>query len=190
MSGYIQKYRIESARLKNWDYSTAWWYYVTINTKNHIQWFGKVNNKKMILSEIGKIVEQEWLNTPVVRNNVELDEFIVMPNHLHGIIILHKSKLSNSRDVLQNVSTKNEYFAELSPKSSTLSVIIRSFKGAVTRWCKKNGYSDFEWQARFYDRIIRNEIELNDIRYYIKQNPLNWEIENDLDEDLNKLLGG
>ncbi len=130
MSNNIKKYRIESARLKNWDYSTAWWYYVTINTKNHVDWFGSVENKKMYLN-------------------------------LHGIVILN------------NPDVETPYKASLQQKKSpTLGVVINGFKGAVTRWCNKNGYGDFKWQSRFYDRIIRNDRELYKIKNYIEQNPL------------------
>lgn len=173
MQNNIIKYRIESARLKNWDYSTAWWYYVTINTKNHIEWFGIVENKKMYLNDIGKIVEKFWQEIPQHYNSVELDYFIIMPNHLHGIIILN------------NPDVETPYKASLQQKQPpTLGIVINGFKGAVTRWCNKNGYSNFKWQSRFYDRIIRNDMELYKIRNYIEQNPLRWELDKNLPDNL------
>jgi hypothetical protein len=85
---YRSKYRIESTRLKNWDYSTPWWYYVTICTQNFILWFGELKNDKMILNDIGKIVEEEWLKTKKIRKKVDLGYYVIMPNHFHGIVIV------------------------------------------------------------------------------------------------------
>ena len=171
MSNNIKKYRIESARLKNWDYSTAWWYYVTINTKNHVEWFGNVKNKKMYLNDIGKIVENEWLKTELIRKNIELDYYVVMPNHLHGIIIINES-VETTRRV---VSTT------LQPNS--LGSIIGQFKSVCTKQIRKFE-PNFKWQARFYDRIIRNDKELYKIRNYIEQNPLRWELDKYLPDNL------
>lgn len=97
MSKYHNKYRIETARLKEWDYSTPWWYYVTIKTKDQFDHFGKVVNGKMNLNDLGKMVEQEWLKTNVIRKYVELDYFVIMPNHLHGIIILNNNTVVEAR---------------------------------------------------------------------------------------------
>ena len=88
MSKFKNTFRIESARLKEWDYSNPWWYYITINTKNHFNYFGKIENGKMMPNKLGIIVEHEWLKTKTLRANIDLDYFVVMPNHLHGIIIL------------------------------------------------------------------------------------------------------
>ncbi len=85
---FKDKYRIKSARLKDWDYSQEGYYYITICTKNREPFFGKIINNKVNLSEIGKIVEKEWLKTPQIRNNIQIDEFIIMPNHFHGILII------------------------------------------------------------------------------------------------------
>ncbi len=171
---YKNKFRIESTRLKNWDYKTPWWYFVTINTKNHQEYFGIVKNGKLILNQVGKIAEKYWLEIPIHFPFVELDYFIIMPNHSHGILILN----DHCKDVACNVFTVNvnEKFSKLSPKKHSLSTVIRSYKSAVTKWCNKNEIL-FEWQSRYFDRIIRNEPELYNIRKYIKQNLLKWEIE-------------
>lgn len=171
MSKFQNKYRIESTRLKNWDYSNPAWYYVTINTKNHISFFGKIENGKMILNYLGKIAEEEWLKTQEIRSNVDLDYYVVMPNHIHGIIILNNE---NRGDVARYVSTNGNKFSKISPKENSLSSIIRSFKSAVTKHIHELGYSSFSWQPRYYDRIIRNEKELYNIRKYIEQNPIKW----------------
>lgn len=81
-------HRIESSRLKDWDYSTPGWYYITICTKNFKNWFGEVKNGKMALNKFGDIVDEEWNRTEETRKNVELDYYVIMPNHFHGIIII------------------------------------------------------------------------------------------------------
>ncbi|NCS90747.1 MAG: transposase [Ignavibacteria bacterium CG_4_8_14_3_um_filter_37_9] len=187
MSKFINKYRIESARLKDWDYTTPWWYYVTINAKNHNEYFGKIEKNNLYLNNLGNYAKEEWLRTQELRKNVDLDFFVIMPSHIHGIIIItdadnttsHRGDVPFSgRDVLQNVSTDEtkKYFSTISPEGNSLSVIIRGFKASVTKWAHINGYQDFQWQERFFDRIIRTEYELVQIRKYIEQNPLKWDI--------------
>jgi len=171
---YKNKFKTASVRLQNWDYRNPWWYFVTINTKNHNYSFGKVINGKVVLNDVGNIAEKYWLEIPSHFPFVELDYFIIMPNHSHGILILN----DHSKDVACNVSTKkiNVIHSEISPKKYSLSSVIRSYKSAVTKWCNKNEI-EFEWQPRFFDRIIRDEKELYNIRKYIDQNPFKWEIE-------------
>lgn len=93
MTKYRNRFRIESTRIPEYDYSNPNWYYVTINTKNHICYFGNVSNGKMKLNELGKIVEKEWLKNADLRKSIELDYFIIMPNHLHGIIVINPQLL-------------------------------------------------------------------------------------------------
>jgi hypothetical protein len=98
-----------------------------------------------------------------------------MPNHSHDVLILN----DHHKDVACNVSTQviNEKFSKLSPKKYSLSTVVRSYKSAITKWCNENNHNSFAWQPRFFERIIRNEKELYNIRKYIEQNPLKWEIE-------------
>lgn len=182
MTKYKNEYRVESARLKEWDYSSPWWYYVTINTKDHREWFGRIENGRMELNELGIIVEQEWLKTKTLRANIDLDYFVVMPNHLHGIIILDAVETRRGES-LQKQDTSR--FSK--PVKNSLSVIINQFKGAVKRWANRNDYHNFAWQPRFYDRIIRNEKELYNIRKYIEQNPWRWELDKDKPENICEL---
>jgi len=172
MELYKNKYRTGSIRLKTWDYRNPWWYFVTINTKNHNNFFGKVINGKVVLNEVGKTAERYWLEIPRHFPFAELDYYTIMPNHMHNVIII------KSRDVACNVSTNkiHDIHSEISPKKYSLSSIIRSYKSAVTKWCNKNKIL-FEWQPRFFDRIIRDEKELYNIRKYIEQNPLKWDLE-------------
>lgn len=153
MSKFKNTFRIESARLKEWDYSNPWYYYVTINTKNHIHHFGKVGNEKMILNDLGMVVEKCWNNIPIHFPNVELDYNVIMPNHLHGILII-------------NSAVETRHAPSLQKKSITISNIVGSFKSAVSKQARENSYNNFSWQPRFYDRIIRDEKELYNIRRY------------------------
>ena len=90
-------YRIDSARLKTWDYSWPGMYYITINTKHGKHYFGEIKNEEMILNELGKVVQEEWLKTVEIRKtmNLELGEFVVMPNHFHCILIIHPNKFNS-----------------------------------------------------------------------------------------------
>ena len=97
---FMNKYRIASTRLIGWDYSSAGIYFLTINTKYSKYYFGEIKNKKMILNQIGKLVEKYWKEIPNRFSNAKLDEFIIMPNHIHGIIIL--SSISNGHPVSGN----------------------------------------------------------------------------------------
>ena len=172
MARFKDTYRIESTRLKEWDYSNPWWYYVTINTKNHIEYFGKIINGKMILNDLGKIVEQNWIEIPLHFPNTEIDYYVIMPNHVHGIIIINPDVETCHGKSLQE---KERKFSK--PIKNSLSVIINQLKGSVKRWANQNGFESFSWQSRFYDRIIRNEKELYKIRIYINKNPMKWEFD-------------
>ncbi|MCF8355005.1 MAG: hypothetical protein K9H48_11175 [Melioribacteraceae bacterium] len=98
-----------------------------------------------------------------------------MPNHVHGIIIIdHNKKI----DLSNNVGDEN--FRPLQHKTN-LSNIIKGFKIGVTKWCRDNHYDNFKWQRSFYDRIIRTEIELFNIRKFVRENPLRWDIDNNID---------
>jgi len=171
---FHNKFRIESTRLKNWNYSNPWWYYVTINTKDHKKYFGKVDSGKMVLNELGIVAKRYWEEIPIHSPNVEIDYFVTMPNHLHGIIII------NPISEIKNVETPDR----ASLLKPILGSIVNQFKGSVKRWANKNDYSSFTWQTRFYDRIIRNGKELFKIRKYIVDNPIKWEIEKELLENI------
>ena len=171
MSKFKNIFRIETARHQDWNYSSPWWYYLTINTKDHVKCFGTVINEIMELNEMGKIADQYWNETPFHFQKIELDYYIIMPNHIHGILIMNKT-------------VETRHASSLQHKNITLSNVVGSFKSAVTKHVRELGYKDFAWQPRFYDRIIRNEKELYNIRKYIKQNPLKWEIEKDNPENI------
>ncbi len=189
------KYRIPSTRLKNHDYGSPGAYFVTIVTKNRENFFGEIRNGKMILSEIGKIARDEWFKTPEIRPDMHiiLDAFIVMPNHIHGIIFIGQNKFNtlNFNDLNNNITptdavetphmaslrrrqnSSKPYRNQFGPQRNNLSSVIRGYKSAVTKKSRRI-LPDFGWQSRFYDHIIRNEKSLNKIRRYIQINPRIW----------------
>jgi len=186
MEKFKNKYAIKSSRLEGYDYSQNGLYFVTICTKDREELFGEIVNEKIILNDVGKVVQEEWLKTPIIRKDVFLDAWVIMPNHLHGIIEINNKPdmLSEGRDALQCVSTgETEYKNKFGPQVNNLASIIRGFKGVVT---KRSHMCDFyfHWQSKFYDHIIRNDESLNKIREYIITNPERWERDRNNVEDV------
>jgi len=200
---YKNKYRIPSARREKYDYSQNGFYFITICTKNRELFFGNIINEKIQLSKIGQITQKYWLEIPNHFSFVKLDEFIIMPNHVHGIIQIDNQMhcVKNQipcRDAIYRVS-KNQILNNQNPggitrkynpmlANSSLSKILRWFKGRTTfeiraklKLGEQNGdainrvSTAVIWQSRFHDRIIRNDEELNKIRCYIQINPEKWE---------------
>ena len=161
---FRNKYRIGSKRYHEFDYSSNGKYFVTICTKNKTPYFGRIENGIMKLSELGICLQNEWLKTPAIRPdmNITVDEFVVMPDHFHAIIIIGENRFQSDR-----------YHNKFSPQIKNLSSIIRGIKSAVTVYAKINEL-DFKWQQRFHDHIIRTNTELIRIRKYILENPQKW----------------
>ena len=177
MTLFKNKYRIESARLKGWDYRNPGYYFVTIVTKRRNHYFGRVAGDDVRLSAVGEIAAQCWAENPQHHAGIELDEWIIMPNHVHGIIVLVETVQCTVSTVAKN------QMAAISPTTGSLSVAVRSFKSAVTKFAHNAGH-EFAWQERFWDHIIRNEAELNRIRNYIRANPSKWENDQNNDDGL------
>jgi putative transposase len=177
MKKYNNKYRIESVRLKNWDYRNNGAYFITINTGNRKHFFGEIINSEMQLSPIGEYAENFWMEIPKHFPFVELGNFVVMPNHTHGILIINnvKSLQCNEMDKsLQcNDSTGNQYYSDISPKSGSISTIIRSYKSVVSKHARLLN-PEFLWQPKFHDHVIRNSESFERIQNYIENNPSNW----------------
>ncbi len=192
MTLYKNKYRIESARLKNWDYSSVGMYFITVCTDNREHFFGECLDGKMKLSTIGAMVQGFWYEIPKHFPHVALGEFVVMPNHIHGILVLNNIDKPlkmvdsfTSVETLQcNVSTlpppsqkqKSTFYQQISPKSGSIATIIRSFKSI----CSKHIHKDFPdkpfaWQERFWDNIIKDETAFITISNYIIDNPKDWQ---------------
>ena len=161
MDRFRNKYRVDSTRLKGYDYSCDGTYFITICTKNREWLFGEIVQSQIKLSEMGKIVSDCWYDLPNHYSNIILDEFIIMPNHIHGII-----------GIINNPYLKHKH---------GISEFIRAFKSfssrrinelyAVEAGLRPASTATGIWQPRFYDRIIRSYDELKRVRLYIKNNP-------------------
>ena len=190
-----------SIRLPSYDYTSSGAYFVTICTKNRQHFFGEIRNGKMNLSKIGKIASQNWQDISNHYDHVELGKFVVMPNHIHGIIWIVGTRLgvSDKNTICQGkpktINTKKERIRQGeplhkrefgAPQSGSLSMIINQYKASVKRWCNKNGCDHFQWQRNYYEHIIRHNDDLNNISEYIQTNPLNWEQDKEFKTELNK----
>ena len=130
----------------------------------------------MYMSPIGKIAQKCWLGIPEHYPNVILNEFVIMPNHLHGIIEINAGVQN-----FEHISLQNEY-QHIIPKS--LGSIIRGYKIGVTKWCRQNGHEYFKWHRNFYDHVIRGKDDIGNIRQYIINNSVNWERDKNNPKDL------
>ncbi len=151
-------------RLPGYDYSKNGWYFVTINVHNVLKGqcvLGEVFDGKMVLNEYGEIVYKKYNWLFKQYHHIKKDNFIIMPDHFHGIIeIIEPSHVRTGRD--------------LSVHKKPLSQIVGAFKTTTSKLINQLGICGFKWQRSFYDRIIRNENELNRIRKYIINNPANY----------------
>lgn len=187
MDRFKNKYRIASARAPFWDYAWNAAYFVTICTKNREHWFGKITDGVMDLSDIGEIVQSEWFKTFKMRPDMNLwmGEYVVMPNHFHAIIGIGENEYNTQRNTQRdttdtteinnvqthcNASPKNQF----GPQSKNLASIIRGFKIGVTKNARQIN-SNFAWQSRYHDHIIRNEQSFQKISNYIINNPAKWQ---------------
>lgn len=167
------RYRVESTRLQNRNYAANGSYFVTICTSDRLHFFGDVITGNMQLSTIGEIAQQFWAEIPNHFTYTYTDIYVVMPNHVHGIIVIDRP---TNVETCHGASQSNDEFNKFSPlKRNSLQAIINAYKSSVTRWCRKNGYENFAWQPRFYDHIIRADGSLDRIREYIINNPIKWD---------------
>ena len=165
--GVVQR---KSMRLNEYDYSSPGYYYVTFCTKDRIEWFGKVEKEQMIYNTYGETACQIWENIPFHYRNVDTDEYIVMPNHIHGVIVIREKNVGTEQC---SVPTKT-----MNKRYGLLSKVVKSFKDVYKKTLRNQFHvDDFDWQRSFYDHIIRSEKSLYHIRRYIINNPLKWEVD-------------
>jgi len=181
-----EKHHRRSIRLRNYDYSQPGAYFVTICTYQKQSWFGEIKNGQMYLNQLGKIVADEWLKTCKIRPNFQLDEWVIMPNHFHGIVIINDYSGDD-----QSLGAGNRPLdlgagnlpldlgardAPLQQKPNSLSSCIAGFKSAVTKrinLLRQNTDTPI-WQRNYYESILRDEKYLAVVREYIINNPKNW----------------
>lgn len=158
-----------TVRLPSYDYSQEGAYFITLCTEARASLFGEVNDGAIRLSRIGQIVQDEWERTPHVRPEIALDSFVIMPNHLHAIVMIVGPPLSQS--TIGRTSR-----APLQRPKRSLSTLVAGFKATTALRVKQAlGYQGKLWQRNYYEHIIRNEFDLHRIREYIHGNPGKWE---------------
>ena len=178
----IQKRR--SIRLRGYDYSSPGVYFITICTFQKECFLGKIKIGQIELNDFGEIVEREWEKSFQIRKEIRYDSYVIMPNHLHGIIIIVGARGSTPNNIdlqnkkadipnntgLVNIKNRVNCHLPLQMKPKSLSSFVAGFKSNVSR---KIGFSI--WQRNYYEHIIRDEKELNKYRQYIKNNPSKWD---------------
>ena len=171
-----------SIRLQGYDYAQAGAYFITICTHQREYLFGQIANKEMKLNDVGLVVKQEWEKSAVLRPYIKLGEFVIMPNHFHGIIWMldddGRDTACNDtarRDTARRVPTTIEQFGK--PVTGSIPTIVRAFKSAVTRQINliRQTQGAPVWQRNYYDHIIRDNKSYEQIAQYILENPAKWE---------------
>ena len=158
-----------SIRLQDYDYSLAGAYFVTMVTKDRECLFGEVVDGAMRLNDLGGVVEDEWENSALIRQEIELDAFVAMPNHIHGIVVITApAGRATSRSPLQS-----------GPIPRSLGAFVGGFKAAVTQRVnvERGTRGVSVWQRNYFEHVIRSEDSLKRIRQYILENPARWEFD-------------
>lgn len=184
-----------SIRLKGYDYAQAGAYFITICCQDRAHLFGEVTDGKMKLNPYGMIAHNEWLKTPEIRKNAELDVFVIMPNHIHGIIILNNIGRGESHSPDNKMPDKNDSPDNKMPDdklpdnvdlntgecnsprqspSNNIGAIVRGYKSSVTKQLNSLNIGRAVWQRNYYEHIIRNEQSFQAVSRYIVNNPSKW----------------
>jgi len=164
-------------RLKNFDYSRDALYFVTPCIKDRIHYFGEVYNGKMITNKFGKIAENQWNWLAEQYPYVILHAFVVMPNHIHGIIEINRKNIFNDINIARTCHKNNVRPGRdlAQPKIKPLPQLIGAYKTTVSKQIHLMGGKDFAWHRSFHDHIIRNDVEYHRISHYIEMNPQKWD---------------
>ena len=185
-------------RLQNYDYSRAGYYFITICTQNRQELFGEIIDSRMITNAAGEMLTETWCELPKFYHGIRIDQFQIMPNHVHGIIVIVGD---GPRAVPKCGITDDGRPQEVTPTGNgrirvgdgpravptlSLSDVVQRFKSLTTRLyiqgVKKEDWEPFDaklWQRSFFEHVIRDDKSLNKIRVYIRDNPLNWELDKD-----------
>jgi REP element-mobilizing transposase RayT len=203
MIKFQNKYRIPSARLQNWDYGANGAYFITICTDKMQHYFGAISECELQLNELGKLAHQLWEEIANQFPYVELGNFIIMPNHVHGILIINKSqniiasKNVQTRFIASDIDNEITQMPIIADENVETRLIVSVPKGGVAgdknpmmnenisriiRWYKgrcsfemRKIHADFSWHSRFHDHIIRDSKSFENIQNYIENNPSKWE---------------
>ena len=179
------KHHRRSIRLKGYDYSRPGTYYVTICVHDRECLFGDIMDGEMHLNAYGKIVQTEWLKSSEIRNEIELDAYQIMPNHFHGIVIIRNGTMNDDRGdrpiapAWTNATPSSSIVPAFKMRTKSLSSLMAGFQSPVTSKINQLRGTPKQdvWQRNYFDRIIRNDKELNRIRKYIIENPMKWDLD-------------
>ena len=178
MTSSNPNYHRHSIRLPGHDYSQEGAYYITICTYNRQNLFGEIVNNEMILNEYGEIVRYEWYYSVHIRNEIELfeNEFIVMPNHIHGIVRIIDNVGATGWSPTSWSPLQQQLGRPHGPLKKSLSSFVAGFKSSVTKQINQIRQTPGipVWQRNYYEHIIRDTDDLSRIRHYIANNPKNW----------------
>lgn len=167
-----------SLRLQGYDYSQAGGYFVTICTQDRQCLFGEVAGGKAVLTDAGRMTHAVWDGLRARFTTIEVDQFVVMPNHIHGILLLVGAQFIAPHTPNCNTPRHNTASSQGAiNRAPTLGEIVRIFKAATARQIRLAGLQEFKWQRNYYEHIIRDEESLSRIREYIMTNPLRWELD-------------
>jgi REP element-mobilizing transposase RayT len=173
-----KKYYRRSFRLKGYDYSLPGAYFITVVTHDRICLFGEVVEGAMYVNQFGKIVQRAWLDLPLHYPQVIIQASVIMPNHMHGIVVIHECENNRSRGGSQTRPYTSEGFtSEAKMIQYGLPEIVRAFKSFSARQINhiRNTHGVAVWQRSYFDHIIRYDQDFKNIWEYIQTNPLRWE---------------
>ena len=176
--------RRKQYRLPGHDYSDPGYYFVTICVRQKSASFGEIIKRKMRLSSEGRTARRLWLQIPQQFQDVALDEFIVMPDHVHGLLIIQDSERKNLINQIPTTAAKGIKLNPMLDGRTTLGRIVRWYKGRVTYEINRASRMRFAWQSRFHDHVVRDERALNDLRRYIITNPIRRESDGENTENI------
>lgn len=160
----------QSRRLKGYDYASEGLYFITLNTENRNQLFGEIKNGDMHLNNVGLFTRDCWLAIPKHFPHVALHDFVIMPDHIHGVIEIIYNPVDNSVG-MNNYSSR---LSEFRSPTRTIGSIVRGFKIGVTKWIRQHTTIHTVWQRDYYEHIIRDTGSYHRICQYIIDNPKNW----------------
>ena len=182
----------QSNRLPGYNYTQHGMYFVTVCTHGRECLFGKIIDSQMIMNDLGHVVAEEWVKTAEIRSNVELDIWVVMPNHFHAIVVIDDDNPPRRGDLrspffqqthgesikpFRSANQGDRQVAPTGPRAKSIGAIMSGFKSAVTKRINivRQTPGLPLWQRNYWDHVIRDEADLKRIREYVATNPLRWE---------------
>ncbi|MBZ4660580.1 MAG: hypothetical protein JG766_2503 [Desulfacinum sp.] len=183
------RHRRRPMRLPGYDYSRPGAYFVTLCTHRKIPLFGRVEDGRMVLNAAGRVAERCWLDIPGHFPQVRLDQYVVMPNHLHGILWIVRGTRAQREPVGANNHSplQGNGMSRARGTSKTVGSVVRGFKIGVTKWFRQNTNIRTVWQRNYYEHVIRNDQSLQQIREYIRDNPIRWDLDPENPNALSKV---